>query len=71
MSRVIALWNESNSGHSREIELAQGAEAVLLTLHIDEIPEKTADGREERIATSVVKLDDVIQIYPNYPNKDK
>ena len=64
MSRVVALWNESSAGHSREIELAPGAEAVLLSLWIDEIPEKTADGREETIATSVVRLNDVIQIYP-------
>ena len=64
MSRVIALWNESGSGYSREIELAQGAEAVLLTLEIDAMPEKTADGREEGIPTSILRLVDVIQIYP-------
>lgn len=64
MSRVIALWNDSSTPHSREIELAQGAEAVLLTLTLDEEKEKTADGRVEQEATSVVKLNDVIQIYP-------
>lgn len=64
MSRVIALWNESGSGHSREIELAQGAEAVLLTLKIGPTYEKTADGRKETIATSNLRLIDVIQIYP-------
>jgi hypothetical protein len=64
MSNVIALWNDNNVGHSREIELAQGAEAVLLTLTIDEELEKTADGREEMTATSVIHLNDVIQIYP-------
>lgn len=65
MSRVIALWNETGGGHSREIELAQGAEAVLLTFWIDELPEKTADGREERVATSILRLVDVIQIDSN------
>jgi len=65
MSRVVALWNESGSGHSREIELAQGAEAILLTLRTDETPEKTADGRIETIKTSILRLIDVIQIYPN------
>lgn len=65
MSRVIALWNESGAGHSREIELAQGAEAVLMTLKMDETPEKTADGRKEAVATSILRLNDVIQIYPN------
>lgn len=64
MSRVIALWNESGGGHSREIELAQGAEAVLLTLWIDKQSEKTADGRKEKVATSILRLVDVIQIYP-------
>jgi predicted amidohydrolase len=64
MSRVVALWNESGGGHSREIELAQGAEAVLLTLRMDETPEKTADGRQEHVPTSILRLNDVIQIYP-------
>ena len=63
MSRVVALWNDSGAGHSREIELAQGAEAVLLTLIMDETPEKTADGRKEAVATSILRLNDVIQIY--------
>lgn len=63
MSRVVALWNESG-GQSREIELAQGAEAVLLTFWIDEQAEKTADGRQETVATAVLRLVDVIQIYP-------
>lgn len=69
MSRVIALWNESGAGHSREIELAPGAEAILLTLRMDETPEKTADGRKEAVATSILRLNDVIQIYPNASKK--
>jgi hypothetical protein len=64
MSRVIALWNESGGGHSREIELAQGAEAVLLTIMTESDQEKTADGREETVPTTRLKLIDVIQVYP-------
>jgi hypothetical protein len=64
MSRVVALWNESGAGHSREIELAQGAEAILLTLTMDQAEEQTADGRKELDATSILRLNDVIQIYP-------
>ncbi|HEX6045694.1 MAG TPA: hypothetical protein VFZ22_14475, partial [Pyrinomonadaceae bacterium] len=71
MSRVVALWNESGAGHSREIELAQGADAVLLTLRMDETPEKTADGRKEAVATSILRLNDVIQIYPNHKQSKK
>lgn len=65
MSTAVALWNDSSANDSREIELAQGAEAILLTLNIDETPERTADGRTEQTPTSVLKLNDVIQIYPN------
>jgi hypothetical protein len=64
MSRVVALWNERGGGHSREIELAQGAEGVLLTLRMDLTPEKTADGRTEKVETSTLSLVEVIQIYP-------
>jgi hypothetical protein len=70
MSRVVALWNESG-GHSREIEIAAGAEAVLLTLSIEADPEKTADGRTEGIPTSKLSLVDVIQIYPNPEKGDR
>jgi hypothetical protein len=62
MSKVIALWSESHS-FTREIVLEDGAKAVLLTLEIDEVTEKTADGREESESTAVLKLVDVIQIY--------
>jgi hypothetical protein len=64
MSRVVALWNESGGGHSREIELAQGAQAVLLTLTTVPDHEKTADGRQEQVPTTLLRLVDVIQVYP-------
>lgn len=64
MSKVVALWSESD-GKQREIELADGAEAVLLNLKLDEEKEKTADGRQERSPTTVLRLLDVIQIYPD------
>ncbi len=65
MSKVVALWSESKNSKTREIELADGAEAILLTLKIDMEAEKTADGRMEREneETSVLRLVDVIQIY--------
>lgn len=63
--RVVALWNDSRAGHSREIEMVGSAEAVLLTITLDEIHEKTADGREEMIPTSVMNLNYITQIYPN------
>ncbi len=65
LSRVVALWNESHSTETREIELAPGAEAVLLNLEIDKRSERTADGRKETAPTAILKLVDVIQIYPD------
>lgn len=64
MSRVIGLWSESKGTQVREIELANGAEAVLLTLRLEPHKERTADGREERIPTNTLSLVDVIQVYP-------
>ncbi len=64
MSRVVALWSESDSGILREIELAEGAQAILLNLRLKPKNEKTADGRQERFETTVLRLKDVIQIYP-------
>ncbi len=65
MSRVIALWSNKES-ISREIELEHGAEAVLLTIEVGTEQEITADGRKEskNHTTSVFKLVDVIQVYP-------
>ncbi len=63
LSRVVALWSESH-GQVREIELANGAEAILLTLKCEPKQERTADGREERVPTNTLSLVDVIQIYP-------
>jgi hypothetical protein len=68
LSRVIGLWSESDGQRVQEIGLAEGAEAVLLILKLDEAKEKTADGREEREATTVLRLMDMIQIYP--PKKE-
>jgi hypothetical protein len=64
LSRVIGLWSEHSGKKLQEIGLAEGAEAVLLILKLGEVNEKTADGRQEREATSVLRLLDVIQIYP-------
>jgi hypothetical protein len=64
LSRVVALWSQSGISRPREIELAQGARAILLTFNLDPEQEKTADGRTEEEATSIIRLVDVIQIYP-------
>lgn len=66
MSRVVALWSDKHT-LCREIRLEQGAEAILLNLEVEPEPEVTADGREESEdhQTSVFKLVEVIQIYPN------
>ncbi|HEX8195785.1 MAG TPA: hypothetical protein VF571_06200 [Pyrinomonadaceae bacterium] len=68
MSRVVALWSEGGNTMPRELELAQGAKGILLTLSVELRNEKTADGRQERYGTNSLKLVDVIQIYPD---KDK
>lgn len=65
LSRVIGLWSESNGGRVQEIGLAEGAEAVLLILKLDDYKEMTADDRKERTGTTVIKLLDMIQVYPN------
>ena len=64
LSRVVALWSESGGRQVREIELANGAEAILLTLKFEPKQERTADGRTERVPTNALSLVDVIQIYP-------
>lgn len=65
LSRVIGLWSQSHGERVQEIGIAEGAEAVLLVLKLHKERERTADGRRERVPTSVVKLQDIIQIYPD------
>ena len=47
-SRVIALWKDAKSGTPVEIELPQGANAVVLSLTVQYIEEWTADGRSDQ-----------------------
>jgi hypothetical protein len=63
MSRVVAMWSEKDK-RPREIELEQGARGILLTIEVVSENERTADGREETVPTSVLRLLDVIQVYP-------
>jgi hypothetical protein len=62
LSSVVALWNDGKSP-GREIELAQGAEGILLRLKIQSECEPIADGRIEMFATANISLLDVIQVY--------
>jgi hypothetical protein len=46
-SQVVALWKDAKNG-VKEINLPQGADAVLLTLSPDHLAEFSADGREKK-----------------------
>lgn len=59
-SRVIAHWNSPNEGPI-EIELAPGAEAVLLSLAVDGTTLWTADGRRHE-GVPTLRLADVRQL---------
>jgi hypothetical protein len=59
-SRIIALWSSPEA--KVEIELEEGAEAVLLSLSVDERKEKAADGREEIAGTPSLSLGGIRQI---------
>lgn len=48
VSRVIALWKDNRSGAAREIEISDGADAVMLNLLVEKTEEFTADGRSDR-----------------------
>lgn len=63
MSSVVALWNDGR-GPAREIELARGAEGILLRLKVTSECEPVADSRVEKFPTAKIELLDVIQIYP-------
>lgn len=60
-SRAIALWSESG-GSPRAIELEAGANAVLLSVDVEEEQEHTADVRRDRIFTNSVTLGGVYHI---------
>ncbi len=64
LSNVVALWNDGKNP-AREIELAQGAEGILLRLKVESECEPIADGRIEMFATAKISLADVIQVYRN------
>jgi hypothetical protein len=59
-SRVICLWSSPDA--KTEIQLEDGAEAVLLSLSIDNRKEKSSDGREEMGGTPSLSLGGVRQI---------
>lgn len=59
-SRVISLWSSPEA--KTEISLEEGAEAVLLSLSVDERREKSSDGREEMSGTPSLSLAGIRQI---------
>jgi hypothetical protein len=61
-SRAIALWSDVQ-GPPRKIELEKGADAVLLSVAIEDRCEVAADGRRDGIATNTVILGGVHQIF--------
>lgn len=60
-SRVVALWNDPSRG-LREIELARGASAVLITASIGRKTVWTADGRSHEGTTPDLVLRGVQQL---------
>jgi hypothetical protein len=60
-SCVVALWNDGQ-GLEREIELEEGAIAILLSLSVSGNKEPMADGRVENYATNTVTLGGIHQI---------
>lgn len=59
-SRTIALWSSPDA--KTEIRLEEKAEAVLLSLSVDERKEKSSDGREEMGGTPSLSLAGLRQI---------
>jgi hypothetical protein len=55
-SRVVALWKDARSGTPVEIELPQGADAIVLSLTVEYLEEWTADGRSDLCTTGYPTL---------------
>ena len=62
-SRIIGLWKDARTGSS-EIEIAPGAEGVVLTLCAEYEKEWTADGRHDNTQAGVLSLAGIHQIHP-------
>ena len=54
-SRVVALWKDA-SGELTEIELEDGADAVLISTNVTVASSSTADGRRHAGSTNTLKL---------------
>lgn len=55
-SRSVALWKDARSAEAVELELPQGAEALLLSLYSESVEECTADGRGDGGVTAHSRL---------------
>lgn len=58
-SRSVALWKDGRGGTPREIELDEGAEAIILCLTREDVREWTADGRQDDGSTGYMLLNGV------------
>lgn len=61
VSRVVGLWRDRFGGF-KQIELERGAEALVLSLTVEEEREWTADGRQDRNDSSYLRLNGIRQI---------
>lgn len=61
-SRVIALWHDARTGGPHEIELDRNAEAVILSLSVEQVEEWSADGRTDNGQTGYPILTGVHQV---------
>jgi hypothetical protein len=61
VSRAVALWRDPQTG-LRELELADGAEAIALVTATAARPGTTADGRRGSVATHDLILHEAIQV---------
>lgn len=56
------MWSD-NRGAAQEIVLETGAVAVLLSLAVEQVQERTLDGRIEQVGTYTLTLGGVHQIH--------
>jgi hypothetical protein len=68
--RSIALWKDALSGKAVAVPLAQGAEAVVLSVTREWDKEWTADGRSDNGLTAYLRLRGIHQVYPSNREPD-
>jgi hypothetical protein len=61
--RTVALWKDARNREAVEIDLPQGADAIVVTLTCDKLEELTADGRSDGGQTAYPVLSGVQPIF--------